>query len=675
MPDGSALDIAVVGMAGMFAGPPGLDGFWHTILSGEDAITEVPPHRWDPAIYYSDGRAEGTPGRRTASKWGGFLRPVTADPIRFGVPPSALGSIDPGQLLALEVADEALRDAGYPHDADGADHSRTGAVFAAEPGSDSSDGLTLRAWLPAYLGDLPPEFDERLPSFTEETFPGHLANVVAGRIANRLDLGGANFTVDAACAASLAAVEVACQQLTSGAADMMLCGAVDLHNSIGDYLMFGAVQALSPRGRVATFDAGADGTALGEGVACVVLRRLADAQRAGDRIYAVIKGVGAASDGRARSLTAPRAAGQARAMRRAYRQAQVSPAEVEVIEAHGTGTVLGDQTELESLTEVFAQAGASPGGCVLGSVKSQIGHTKAAAGLAGLIKAVLAIYHGVQPPTCHLTQPNQAWDAERSPFTFLAQPRPWLTPPARRFAGVSAFGFGGINFHVVLGGHAGTPEPRHARTDWPAELFCFRGPSIQAARDSARRLAADLAAGRQSLAGLAARAAAGAGPADGPVRIAVVARDHQELAALLERALAGEHDPRAGLVQPPAGPAGQAPTVAFLFPGQGSQRPGALGELFVALPELRHHLALGRHWAARMFPPAAFTAAARRQQADLLRDTRAAQPALGMWGLAVSDLLGRLGIRPAMVGGHSYGELVALAAAGAFIPATLLELS
>jgi acyl transferase domain-containing protein len=676
---GEPLDIAVVGLAAMFPGSPGTDGFWRTIISGQDAFAEVSPERWDPDIYYTPDLEQSQAGRRTVSKWGGFLDPVPIDPIRYGIPPAALSSIDPAQLLALEIAGQALADAGYAYDAPGADHSRTGVVFAAEPGSDNSGALALRVLLPAYLGEVPPQFDEQLPRFTEDTFPGNLPNVIAGRIANRFDLGGTNFTVDAACAASLAAVDVACQQLATGAADLMLCGAVDLHNSVGDFLMFGSVYALSPRGRVATFDSSADGTALGEGVGCVALKRLADAQRDGDRIYAVIKGVGAASDGRARSLTAPRVDGQVRAMRRAYRQACLSPAEVGLVEAHGTGTVLGDQVELESLTEVFTQAGAQRGGCVLGSVKSQIGHAKCAAGLAGLIKAVLGVHFGVQPPTSNLTQPNPAWDPARSPFVFLTEPRPWVAPPAERIAGLSAFGFGGTNFHVVLSGYQGTPAPRHALREWPAELFCFRGLDQEAAHQAVRSLASTLAAaaaqpGGVRLRDLAAAAARDAETGSGPVRVSVVARDADDLAGLLRRALAGEHDPAAGLIQPPPGPAAPPP-VAFLFPGQGSQRPGALTELFVAFPELRQYLELGQRWAARLFPPAAFDPAREREHADLLRHTGTAQPVLGMSGLAVSHLLGRLGIRPDMSGGHSYGELVALATAGAFDPATLIELS
>jgi acyl transferase domain-containing protein/NAD(P)H-dependent flavin oxidoreductase YrpB (nitropropane dioxygenase family) len=670
------LDIAVVGMAGMFAGSTDVDEFWHTVLSGKDMLTEVPAERWDPAIYYTPEVADTRPGRSTASKWGGFLRPVPIDPIRFGIPPNALGSIDPSQLLALEIADHALRDAGYPYDAPDADHARTGVIFATEPGSDDGAALMMRAMLPAYLGHVPDELDSQLPTFTEDTFPGHLANVVAGRIANRFNLGGTNFTVDAACAASLAALDGACKELAAGTADMMLCGAVDLHNSISDFLMFGSVYALSPKGRVATFDSAADGTALGEGVGCVVLKRLADAERDGDRIYAVIKGVGAASDGRARSLTAPRIDGQVLAMRRAYRQAGTSPGDVGLVEAHGTGTVLGDQTELESLTRVFTEAGTGAGSCVLGSVKSQIGHAKAAAGLAGLLKTALAVYYGVQPPTSNLTNPNSVWDPDTSPFAFLTEPRPWVAPAERRVASLSGFGFGGTNFHVVLSGHQAASEFRHALGDWPAELFCFRGADRPAAHRAVAGIADTLACDTgASLRAVAARAVREAATAAGEVQLAIVARDVTELATLLRRALAGEHDPAAGLVQPPPGGSTAKPPVAFLFPGQGSQRTGALAELFVAFPELRQYLEMGERWSGRLFPPAAFDPERERQQSDMLRDTRAAQPALGICGLAVSDLLGRLGVSPDMSGGHSYGELVALSVAGAFNPATLLDLS
>ncbi|HEV7628064.1 MAG TPA: beta-ketoacyl synthase N-terminal-like domain-containing protein, partial [Streptomyces sp.] len=409
-PAADPLRIAVVGMAGMFPGAENLAEFWANVLAGKDCVTEVPAERWDTERYYApDGDGEHTP-----SRWGGFLPRIPFNPLSYGIPPASLAAIEPVQLLALEAARRALADAGF--EGRPMDHSRTSVVFGAEAGSDLSNASTLRTVLPGYVGELPAALDEQLPRLTEDSFPGLLANVIAGRIANRLNLGGANYTVDAACASSLTAVDVACKELVTGTSDIVLCGGADLHNGINDYLLFSSVHALSPTGRSSTFDQAADGIALGEGVGCVVLKRLADAERDGDRIYAVIDGVGSASDGRALGLTAPRPEGQRAALTRAYANAGVSPAQVGLIEAHGTGTVVGDRTELSTLTEVFTEAGAAPGNCAIGSVKSQIGHTKCAAGLAGLIKTTLSLYHGVKPPTLHISQPNKAWEKEGSPF-------------------------------------------------------------------------------------------------------------------------------------------------------------------------------------------------------------------------------------------------------------------
>jgi acyl transferase domain-containing protein/NAD(P)H-dependent flavin oxidoreductase YrpB (nitropropane dioxygenase family)/acyl carrier protein len=674
------LDIAIVGMSCVLPGSPDLHSFWQTVLGATDAVTEVPADRWDVDTYYAPEVGPGLTGRISVSKWGGFLEPVPFDAIRYGIPPAALSSIDPTQLLALEIAHRALVDAGYAYDAAGVDHSRTGVVFGAEAGSDMGHAQTLRTMLPAYLGDVPAEMEDQLPTVTEDSFPGVLANVIAGRVANRLDLGGPNYTIDAACASSLAAMDAACKELTAGSSDMMICGGADLHNGINDYLMFTSAHALSPTGRCRTFDSTGDGIALGEGVACVVLKRLSDAERDGDRIYSVIKGVGGSSDGRALGLTAPRASGQRRALDRAYQRIGISPRQVGLVEAHGTGTVVGDRTELETLTRFFDEAGAEPGSCALGSVKSQIGHTKCAAGLAGVIKASLALYTGVKPPTLHLTRPNPAWSPEHSPFAFYTGARPWMAPASERLAGVSAFGFGGTNFHAVLSAYPNGPEPRHTRQAWPAELFCFRGVDRSAAHLRIRRLV-ELVATRDELGrpwrlrDLAASLSTESDHRVGQVRVAVVARDHDELATLLHRALAGEHDPARGLIQPPDLPEPGPGKVAFLFPGQGSQRPGALAELFVAFPELRHYLHLGTEWADLLFPPAAFDPATERDQEERVRDTRVAQPVLGIGGLAVDHLLRRLGVRPDLAGGHSYGELVALCVAGAFDPESLLALS
>ncbi|MEU3063756.1 SDR family oxidoreductase [Streptomyces subrutilus] len=707
-PAPAPLDVAIVGMACMFPQAPDLAAFWAHVLDGHDAVTEVPPERWDPAVHYSP-----EPGAASSSRWGGFLPRIPFDPLRYGIPPASLGSIEPVQLLALEASRRALEDAGYGEEGRAFDRTRAGVVFGAEAGSDLSNATTLRAVLPSYYGHVPAALDEQLPRLTEDTFPGMLANVVSGRVANRLDLRGANYTVDAACASSLAAVDVACKELVLGTSDLMLCGGADLHNGIADYALFTSVHALSPTGRSRAFDDTADGIALGEGVACVVLKRLADAERDGDRVYGVIKGVGSSSDGRSLGLTAPRPEGQRAALERAYRNAGVSPAQVALVEAHGTGTVVGDRTELGVLTDVFTRAGAVNGACVLGSVKSQIGHTKCAAGLAGLIKTALALHTGVRPATLHLERPVSAWKEDESPFVFHREALPWPGAPERRLAGVSAFGFGGTNFHVVLAAHGGDgPPPVHARDLWPAELFAFRGTGPAAARRAAADLL-DLAAAAEAgtvpwrLRDLAATASHRAGRARGRVQASFVAHDTAELCLRLRhtldaldgldasgtdgadgadgaaRADRAERSSRAG--GPPYGvhlapapdEAADAGLTAFLFPGQGSQRPGMSAHLFTAFPELGRLLGTGggARVPGALYPPAAFDDAARERARQALTDTRAAQPALGIVELAAYDLLTRAGVRPDLAAGHSYGELVALCAAGVLDPGALPGLS
>jgi acyl transferase domain-containing protein/NAD(P)H-dependent flavin oxidoreductase YrpB (nitropropane dioxygenase family)/NADP-dependent 3-hydroxy acid dehydrogenase YdfG/acyl carrier protein len=658
--EASPLDVAIVGMAGVLPGAADVTDYWANVLAGVDAVIEVPTDRWDPTVY------SGT------ANWGGFLPDVPFDALAYGIPPAALASIDPVQLLALEVAARALRDAGYERR--DFDREHTSVIFGAEGGTDLGSAYGFRSMYPAYHGTLPAGLDEQLPTLTEDSFPGVLPNVVAGRIANRLNLGGTNYTVSAACASSLAAVNLACKELQAGTSNMVLAGGADVNNSIHHYLLFASVQALSPTGRCRPFDVSADGIALGEGVACVVLKRLADAERDGDRIYAVIKGIGSASDGRSRGLTAPRPEGQRRALERAYRMAGISPAEVGLVEAHGTGTVLGDRTELTVLTELFTEAGTPAGSCTLGSVKSQIGHTRCTAGLAGLIKAARAVYTGVRPPTGQLREPNHYWNRESSPFAFDVTARPW-TSSARRVAGVSAFGFGGTNFHAVLTSYDGAPEPRHGVDTWPAELFLFTGTDRAAAITKMDQLAALLAANDTAgrpwrLRDLARTLSDESGR--NRVWIAIVAEDLDDLATKLARAQAGAPADGVFVASEDDEVGGQ---VAFLFPGQGSQRPRMLADLFVAFPRLRRFVELGERWAGAMFPPAAFGKEDSARQRAALTDTRVAQPALGIAGLAMHELLTSLGVQPDHLAGHSYGELVALAAAGAVGAGELLELS
>jgi len=338
-------DIAIVGMACLFPQAQGLRQYWQNILRGVDTIREVTDDRWRPMDLFDPKR--GTPDK-VYSKWGGFLDDIPFDPQVYGIAPASLASIEPVQLLALEVARQALADAGldrrpFPRD-------RTASIFAVGGMNDLGTFYNFRTLLPHYLAkieSLPEEtrqhimkslFEHELPKWTEDSFPGILGNVVAGRIANRFDLGGTNFTVDAACAASLAALDVGIKQLRNRDADVALVGGVDCTNSPIGFMCFAQTHALSPRGRSRPFDESADGIAISEGVGTIVLKRLCDAERDGDRIYALIKGIGSSSDGRNRGLTAPHPPGQVQALKRAYQDAGVDPATVTLIEAHGTGT-------------------------------------------------------------------------------------------------------------------------------------------------------------------------------------------------------------------------------------------------------------------------------------------------------------------------------------------------
>ena len=669
--DPRPLDIAIVGMEAILPGASDSARFWSNTVSGRNAISEVDPQRWQVDRYFDPASVARGAGEKTPSKWGGFIDRVPFDPLSYGIPPASLAAIEPVQLLALEVAARALADAGYAADSSGVgrrfDRAHTSVVFGAEAGTDLSSTYGLRSLWPSLAGDLPPDLDGFLPKLTEDSFPGLLTNVIAGRIANRLDLGGVNYTVDAACASSLAALDVACKELNNGTSDMVLCGGADLHNGINDYLLFASVHALSPTGQCRTFSADADGIVLGEGIACVVLKRLADAERDGDRIYGVIKAVAGSSDGRHLGLTAPRQEGQVLALDRAYQRSGVDPATVGYVEAHGTGTVVGDRTEMNTLTDIFVASGVEPGSVGLGSVKSQIGHTKCAAGLAGLMRTAWAVHTGVLPPTGNIVTPNPAWDPATSPFRLDSAPVPWLEE--RRTAAVSAFGFGGTNFHTVLTNHISGPaaQPTHALRHWPVELFGFFGATPEQAQRAAREVLADLDdQGSVDLGRIAARLWE---RRSGPVQMVVLASDKEMLRQRLRSVLDGEATSAEGIfwaAESPAGSPDHRPKLAALYPGQGSQRPRMLADLFVAFSDLRSRLHQGASWHGVLFPPTAYEPVERTRQNAAITDTRVAQPTLGIAGMAMTDLLRSLGVTPDMAGGHSYGELVALWSGGAF---------
>lgn len=653
------LDIAIVGMECIFPGAKNLDEFWRNIILGKDSVTEVPDERWNKELYYKPDSDEADVSH---SKWGGFIPKIDFDPLAFGIPPQSLAAIEPTQLLTLLVAKRAMEDAGY-----GEKHinrENISVIIGAEGGNDLANSYSFRGYYKQVFGELHEEVKEAFPHTTEDSFPGILANVIAGRITNRLDLGGRNFTVDAACASSLAALDLACQELVLGKSDMVLAGGADLHNGINDYLMFSSTHALSRKGRCATFDSEADGIALGEGIAILVLKRYEDAINDGDRIYSVIKGVGGSSDGKALGLTAPRKVGQVRALERAYTQAGISAAAVGLVEAHGTGTVVGDKTELSALTNLFSRSGALPGQTHLGSVKTQIGHTKCAAGLAGLIKASLAVYHGVKPPTLHLKNPNAYYNAQTSPFSFHAETGLWTEK--NRYAGISAFGFGGTNFHTVIANHP-KKDDSIAMQSWPSELFVFRGNTYEEAKGQSSQIKTLLEINDEiPLKDIAYSLSINS---EKPIQFSIVADTAVDLMMKIELVLLGIETKDTFTVSKKEG------KVAFTFPGQGSQRINMARDLFVVFPAMRQIIDNYPELEKVVFPSTKFNEADLKQQKETIKDTRLAQPLLGIVDLALAKFLESLGIIPDMLAGHSYGELPALCFSGVFAENQLVDLS
>ena len=357
-------DIAIIGMGSILPKAERTRDYWENILAKVNAIGEIPPDRWDWRLYYDEDRDARD---KIYSKWGGFIDAVPFDPPRYGLPPNALRAIDPMQLLALETVRQALDDAGYGERRPD-DWERTSVVLGVGGLGELGVQYAARSDLPRVFADLDDRVLDYLPEWTSDTFAGLLPNVTAGRVSNRFDFGGLNCTMDAACASSLAAIYQAVLELESGRSDMALAGGVDWLQGPFAFLLFSTSQALSASGRCRTFDAKADGIAIAEGLAVVVLKRLADAERDGDRIYAVIKGVGASSDGRAKGLTAPLPEGQQRALRRAYAQAGFSPSTLGLVEAHGTGTVAGDKAELETVIGILAADQTPAASCAIGSV-------------------------------------------------------------------------------------------------------------------------------------------------------------------------------------------------------------------------------------------------------------------------------------------------------------------
>lgn len=677
-------NVAIVGMSCLLPGAKDVEAYWGNIIGKVDAISEVPSERWDSARYFDPDPAARD---KVYSRWGGFLGDIEFDPLAYGMPPKSLPYIESLQLLTLHAVRAALVDAGYPDG--GFPRDKTSVILGVGGGvADLGQKYAVRSALPAIFDRIPDQLLASLPEWTEDSFPGILLNVAAGRVTNRFGLGGVNYTVDAACASSLAAVYLAARELESRTSDVVIVGGADTVQNPFGYLAFSKTQALSPTGRCRSFDEKADGIVISEGVAILVLKRLDDAERDGDRIYAVIRGVAGSSDGRARGLTAPHPDGQIRALRRAYAKAGVSPATVGLIEAHGTGTVAGDRAEIETLRTVLDEAGAARRSCAIGSVKSMIGHTKCTAGVAGLVKVAKALHHKVLPPTLHVERPNATADLPDSPLYLNTEARPWLAvdPAHPRRAGVSAFGFGGTNFHALLEEYTGDARDVSRRTAadrWSHELLVWAGPPARIAADLANLEEALSGSRTPSLADLAAahwRAARGRTGS----RLAIVASSVEDLSRKLRSSR--ERVSTSGAMPPGVWYADQPHQglTAFLYPGQGSQYPGMLTAIALHFSEIRDAInradyqlrgQLDEPLASCIFPPPVFDSEHAEAAEGRLRATRVAQSALGAVAVGLTRLLRALGVEPDVAAGHSYGEYPALWCAGVMGEEDLYALS
>lgn len=692
--------IAIIGKAGIFAKASNAREYWNNIINRIDCITDVPSSRWNVDDYYDpDPKAPD----KVYCKRGGFIPDIEFDPIEFGMPPNILEVTDSSQLVGLVVARDLLEDAGYGSGR-AFNRERVGVILGVAGGLKLITPLTSRLQYPVWervlksagLSDRDTEqivakIKMAYVEWNENAFPGLLGNVISGRIANRFDLGGINCVVDAACASSLSAIKMSVSQLLEGSVDMMIAGGVDTDNSPFTYMCFSKTPAFSKGEIPRPFDAQADGMMVGEGIGMVMLKRLSDAERDGDKIYAVIRGIGASSDGRFKSIYAPRPDGQALALERAYAAAGVTPSSVGLIEAHGTGTKAGDPAEFSGLTQVFHKVDGEGQHIALGSVKSQIGHTKAAAGAAGIIKAALALDQKVLPPTLHVDEPNPAFEIETTPFYINTETKPWIQAAGAepRRAGVSAFGFGGTNFHVVLEEYQ--PEHKTAyRLNTVAHPVILYADTSELLLEKCQNALKQL--GEEGIHALDKLSAASKAPRIplNSARLGFVYETLSEAQDLLKTSAATmgtrldseawEHPKGISYQQTANDPKG---SLVVLFPGQGSQYVNMGDDLTANFPPLR--TLYGKMDAlflqdnltplsSVMFPPQAFNEGEEQLQSNKLQATDYAQAAIGVFSAGLFRILAQAGFSPDFTAGHSFGELSALWAGGVLIEDDFLRL-
>ncbi|MEW6178372.1 MAG: SDR family NAD(P)-dependent oxidoreductase [Chloroflexota bacterium] len=716
--------VAIVGVGAILPDAEDAPTFWNNIKQGRYSVTEVPPDRWRVDLYYDpDPKAPD----KTYTKIGAWVRSFPFEPLKWGIPipPNVLAVMDDSQKWGISVARQALLDYGYPQKL--LDGTRTAVIIGNALAGENHYITSLRIRLPDYMealkeveafAKLPPEIQKallegmqqnirkRVSNITEDTMPGELGNIIAGRIANVFNFSGPNFITDAACASSHAAVQAAIDGLINHQFDAVLTGGVDRNMGVEGFVKFCKIGALSPDGS-RPFAEGANGFVMGEGAVLFLLKRLVDAERDGDKIYAVIRGIGASSDGKGKGITAPNPVGQQRAIERAWKNAGVNPASVGLIEAHGTSTRVGDVVETQSLNEIFGKFGLPPRSIAMGSVKSNIGHLKSAAGAAGLLKAMYALYEKVLPPSVNFHKPNPNIDFDHLPFYVNTETRPWENAPGEiRRAGVSSFGFGGTNFHMVLEEWVpglltseskvfAMPEVKSAAAERVAEpaaetadalpqpyrgLLFMSGENVNQLKEQLTEALEQVRKGQLPPSRLPDAAAVAK-----PERLVIDYTTAEELLNRGEKALKTleNETPNAWQALTAQGVyrgSGQAGKVAFMFPGQGSQYVNMLKDLCEAEPLVAETFKeaddimtpiLGKPLTSYIYVDG--DEESLKQAEAALRDTAITQPAMLTANVALLRLMEKFGFRPDFVIGHSLGEYAALVASGVLTFAEALE--
>ena len=636
----SAEPIAIVGMACRFPGhASSLEAYWQLLANGMDAITEVPADRWNMSAFYDPDRA--APGKMN-TRWGGFLDQVDGfDAAFFGIAPREAVLMDPQQRLFLEIAYEALDDAGFTKQQLAG--SQTGVFVACTTFDYSQQTLS--------------EINE----VDAHTVTGSMHCILPNRLSYLLGLHGLSLSLDTACSSSLVAIHLASQSLRNRESHLALAGGVNIILSPSVAISLAKWGMMAPDGRCKTFDASADGFVRSEGCGVIVLKRFSDALADGDRIYALIRGSAVNQDGHSTALTAPNGLAQQAVIRQALENAHVDPADVTYIEAHGTGTSLGDPIEVEALTAVYGQPRSSGQTCALASVKTNIGHLESASGIAGLIKVVLSMQHEVIPQHLHFQKLNPHISFEGTPFMIPSTPQLWSAGHQPRLAGISGFGFGGTNAHIILEDAPALPSTEQGELAQRPFLLPLSAQTPEALHDLARSYQAFLAAPGLPASLLDICYTASQRRTHYDHRAAVSGSSAQEIAERLGWVADGEARPGIALG---SGLLGRTGKLAFIFSGQGPQWWGMGRELMAQEPICRQAIEKIDQLLRSYANWSLLTELNRSEAESRLDQTEIAQPAIFALQVGLAELWRSWGVIPAAVIGHSVGEIAAAYVAG-----------